>query len=87
MPCFELFSPFSELKQFTSKCEVTEVGNLKGVKVVVCGIKWIDLTTKTVKFLGIDLLYGNNIPNNQNPWTSYSELNKLENYAEWQVNL
>ena len=48
-----LFSLFSGLKPNLSKCEVTAIGLLKGVKVAVCGIKCMDLTKDVIKILGI----------------------------------
>ena len=38
------FSSFTGLKLNLSKCEVAGIGALKGVKVIICGIKCIDLT-------------------------------------------
>ena len=66
MSCFELFFPFSGLKQNTSKCEVARVGNLKGVSVAVYGMKCIDLSKTIVKSLGIHFSYDINIQNIQN---------------------
>ena len=52
MKNFKLFSKFSELKPNILKCEVASIGSLKGVKMAVCGIKYIDLTTETLTTLG-----------------------------------
>ena len=35
----------------------TGIGSLKGVKMAVCGIKYIDLTTKTINILGVHFSY------------------------------
>ena len=48
-----LFSSISGLKPNVSQCEVAGIGLLKGVKVAVCGIKFIDLTKDVIKILGI----------------------------------
>ena len=48
-----LFSLFADLKPNISKCEVTQIRLLKGVKVAVCKIKCIDLTKDAIKILGI----------------------------------
>ena len=55
MKTFKLFSKFSGLKPNILKCEVAGIGSLKGVKMAVCGIKCIDLTTETIKILGVHL--------------------------------
>ena len=39
------------------KCEVASIGFLKGVKMAVCGIKCIDVTTDTKKILGVHFSY------------------------------
>ena len=54
MKSFKSFSKFSALKLNISKCEVA--GMLQ-VKMAVCGIKCIDLTTKTIKILGVHFSY------------------------------
>ena len=57
MKTFKLFSKFSGLKPSILKCEVAGVGSLKGVKIAVCGIKCIDLTTETIRILGVHFSY------------------------------
>ena len=47
------FSSFMGLKPNLSKCEVAEIGDLKGDKVEICGIKCIDLTKEAIKILGV----------------------------------
>ena len=61
-----LFPLFSGLKPKLSKCEVTRIGLLKGVKVAVYGIKCIDLTKDAIKILGIFYSYNKNIELEQN---------------------
>ena len=57
MKTFKLFSKFSGLRLNILKCEVAGKGSLKGVKMAVCGIKCIDLTTETIKILGAHFSY------------------------------
>ena len=54
---FKLFSLFSGLKTNFSKCEIAGLGSLKGVLEAVCGLKSVNLTTDTVKFLGVHFSY------------------------------
>ena len=49
MKTFKLFSKFSGLRPNKLKCEAVGIGSLKGVKMAVCSIKCIDLTTETIK--------------------------------------
>ena len=57
MKTFKLFSKFSDLKLNILKCDVTYIGSLKGVRMAVCDIKCIDLTTETIKILGVHFSY------------------------------
>ena len=54
------------MKPNKSKCEFTETGALKGAKLALCGMKYIDLRSKTVKILGIHFSYNKEIENNEN---------------------
>lgn len=44
---------FLGLKPNLSKSEVTGRGDLKGVKVAICGVKCTDLTKEAIKTLGV----------------------------------
>ena len=57
MKTFKLFSKFSGLKPNILKCEVAGIGSLKGARMAVCGIKCTDLTTETIKILGVHFSY------------------------------
>ena len=57
MKTFKFFSKFSALKLNILKCEVAGIGFLKRVNMSVCGIKCIDLTTETIKILGVHFSY------------------------------
>ena len=49
---FDIFSVVSGLTPNKSKCEIARVGNLKGVCVVLSGLKCINLMNEAVKILG-----------------------------------
>lgn len=57
MKTFKCFSKFSGLKANLLKCEVADLGTLKRVKMTVCGIKFIHLTTGTTKILHVHFSY------------------------------
>ena len=40
-----------------SKCEIAGIGSLKDAKVVLCGLKSLDLTKKSIKILGVHISY------------------------------
>ena len=61
MKSLKLFSKFPGLKPNILKCEVAGIGPLKGVKMAVCGIKCIDLTTETIKILGMHFSYNHKL--------------------------
>ena len=58
---FKVFSLFSGLKANFSKCEIAGLGSLKGVLEAVCGLKSINLTTDTIKILGVHFSYNDTI--------------------------
>ena len=58
---FKLFSLFLRLKAKFSKCEIAGVGSLKGVLEAVCGLKSINLTTDTIKILGVHFSYNSTL--------------------------
>ena len=46
----DYFSNYSRLKSNISKCEITGIGGLRGVHIVICGLKSVDiLTSDTVE--------------------------------------
>ena len=57
MKTFKLFSKFFGLKPDILKCDLAGLDSLKGVKMTVCSIKCIDLTTKNKNILGIHFPY------------------------------
>ena len=58
---FTAFSLFSGLKANFSKCEIARLGSLKGVLEVVCSLKPINLTTGTIKILGVHFSYNSTL--------------------------
>ena len=58
---FTVFSLFSRLKANFSKYEIAGLGSLKGVLEAVCGLKSINLTTDTIKILGVDFSYNSTL--------------------------
>ena len=58
---FKVFSLFSGLNANFSKCEITGLGSLKGVLEAVCGLKSINLTTDTIKILGVHFSYNSTL--------------------------
>ena len=46
------FSEFSGPKPNLTKCELADIGVLKGVQLTVCGMPFLDLNINTLKILG-----------------------------------
>ena len=63
---FNKISQFSGLKLNKSKCEIAPTGILKSVKVVLCGMKCINLKESMTKVLGIHYFYNKIIENEDN---------------------
>ena len=55
------FSSFTGLKPNLSTCKVVGIGGLKGFKVVISGIKCIDLTKEAITILGVFFSYDKNL--------------------------
>ena len=58
---FIVFSLFSGLKANFSRCEITGLGCLKGVLEAVCRLRFINLTTDTIKILGVHSSYNSTL--------------------------
>ena len=54
---FTVFYLFSRVKANFSKSEIAGLGSLKGVLVAVCCLKSINLTSDTIKTLGVQFSY------------------------------
>ena len=63
---FTLFSSFSGLKHNISKCEICGIGQLKGVKMAICGMQSVDLARDAIKILGIYFSYNINLMSQNN---------------------
>ena len=63
---FDEFSKFSGLKLNRSKCEVCGIGVKKGEVTALCGFKNVDLTTDSVKILGVHFSYNKDICRQRN---------------------
>ena len=63
---FTLFSSFSGLKHNISKCEICGIGQLKGMKMAICGMQSVDLARDAIKILVIYFSYNINLMNQKN---------------------
>ena len=63
---FKHFSQFSALKPNKSKCKITGIGVLKGMKVALCGMRYVNLHEDTIKILGIHYSYNKQLENDEN---------------------
>ena len=63
---FNFFSSYSGFKLNKSKCEVSGIGVLKGVKTALCNVKNIDLMSDSIKILGVHYSYNINIYQSKN---------------------
>ena len=79
---FDTFSIYSGLKPDKSKCEIADIGFLKGVPMELCGMEYIDLTKKSVKILGIHFPY-KKIEDEENP---VKHIRKIEDVLKiWRI--
>lgn len=58
---FSIFSNFSGLKLNNAKCEICGIGAKKGDKTALCGFRNVDLTTDSIKVLGVHFSYNDAI--------------------------
>ena len=79
---FTFFSSFSSLKPNISKCEICELGLLKGVEMAVCGIQSVDLTRDAIKILSIYFSYNINLMN-QNHCKAITSIHDILNL--WRI--
>ena len=54
---FDKFSLFSRVKINNAKCEIAGIDVKKGIKMTLCGMKYIHLTDDVKKILGIFFSY------------------------------
>lgn len=63
---FHVYSTFSGLEPNFTKSEVADLGVLRDFKVAVCGIQSININTKTIRMLGINFSYYENLKEDKN---------------------
>ena len=74
---FKLFSDIWRLKPNTTKCQIAEIGVLKGVQAVFFGIICINLTNEAIKILGAYFSYNLKIKNKTNYYNIVSGILNL----------
>ena len=74
---FHLFLEFSGLKPNLSKCEITGIGVLKGVQIVVCGVRCLDLKNDTLKILGTHFSYNEKLKEERNFYTTVTNIQQV----------
>ena len=55
------FSKFSGLKANKSKCQIAGIGVKNGVQVALSGVQSVDLSTDSIKILGVNFIYDGDI--------------------------
>ena len=80
---FIVFSLFSGLKGNFSKCEIAGLGlgSLKGVLEAACSLKSINLTTNTIKILGVHFSYNSTLKVQNNFLDSVKLYNKCFDFG------
>ena len=66
MNIFDTSSKFSGLRPNKSKCEMAGIGVLKGVQVVLCAMRYIDIVSSIVKILDIYYSYNEKLETQEN---------------------
>ena len=79
-------SKYSGLKPKFSKCEVLEIGSLRGVEVDLCGIKCVNLKVNTIKILGVHFSYKNKLDMEKNVNRNIKHSKRSQNMAHEQFN-
>ena len=72
---FEKFSLYSGLK-INAKCETAHIGVKKGIKMELCGMECIDLTSDVIKILGIYFSYNKKLEQEKN---FFNHIVKIQN--------
>ena len=80
---FILFSKFSGLKFNNSKCEICGIGSNKGDNTALCGFKNVDLTSDSIRVLGVYFSYNKDISLQRN---FIDVIKKIENVLKiWKM--
>ena len=66
MKIFNIFWTFSWIKPNESNCDIAGLDFLKGVKLGLCGVEWIDLMLHATKLLGVYYSIDKNFENRKN---------------------
>ena len=74
---FNQFYHFPGLKANIGKCEIADIGCLKGVIEAVCGFKSVDLSNDTIKILGIRFSYNKKVQMKSNFITTIKKYSKF----------
>ena len=64
-----------------SKREVAGIGVLKGVKMVLCGMESINLTLDSIKILGIQFSYKNQISSEENFLKNIAKIESISKFC------
>ena len=73
---FATSSKYSGLKSNHEKCEIAGTGELKSVKVTICGMKCTDLCNDTIKITGIHFSYNKE---KRNEKMFFESITKIQN--------
>ena len=63
---FTIYSTYSGFKLNLTKCELCGIGSLKGVPTALCGVKNVNLTSNTIRILGVHYSYDPVLTNDKN---------------------
>ena len=72
-------SQYHGIKVNRSKCEVSGIGVMQGVKITLCGVECVNLLTNAIKILGIGFLYNKKLENENNFLDHITKLQKVMN--------
>ena len=70
MKIFNIFWTFSWIKPNESNCDIAGLDFLKGVKLGLCGVEWIDLMLHAAKILGVYYSIDKNFENRKKLYKS-----------------
>ena len=79
---FTVFFLFSGLKANFSKCEITGLGSLKGVLEAACGLKSVNLTTNTIKILGVHFSHNSTLKAQNNFLDTVKSIQQVLRFLE-----
>ena len=68
------FYMISGLRPNLSKCEIAGISSLKDAKLVLCGLKSLDLTKESIKILGVHISYNKKLQDNINFGTAVENI-------------